>query len=149
VDFVIGYQGFSVNIVALGTRYPKLLWQNDLAGFSPSEGDSMARDPGLEELLEDDLKGVRGLTQKPMFGGMAWLLHGNLLLGARKDSLLVRLGRDRDAWALKQPGIESMVMQGRVMSGWVRAKAEAYGNDALRGKLVAVAIEFNRTLPKK
>ena len=109
----------------------------------------MARDPGLEELLEDDLKGVRGLTQKPMFGGMAWLLHGNLMLGAREDSLLVRLGKGKDAWALKQPGIASMVMQGRVMSGWVRAKAEAYGQDALREKLIAAAIEFNRTLPKK
>src|ERR1700722_3709658 len=109
------------------------------ASRPPGRG-SMARDPGLEELLEDNLKGVRGLTQKPMFGGMTWLLHGNLLLGARKDSLLVRLGKDRDTWALKQPGIESMVTQGRVMSGWVRAKAEAYGNDALRGKLIAAAI---------
>src|SRR5579862_387405 len=109
----------------------------------------MARDPGLEELLEDDLKGVRGLTQKPMFGGMAWLLHGNLLLGARKDSLLVRLGKGNDTWALKEAGVELMVMQGRAMSGWVRANAKAYGHDALRKKLIAAAIEFNRTLPKK
>jgi TfoX N-terminal domain len=84
-----------------------------------------------------------------MFGGMAWLVHGNLLCGARKDSLLVRLGKDRDAWALEQSGIELMVMQGRRMSGWVRAKAEAYGNDSLRGKLIAAALEFSSTLPKK
>ncbi|HZP03865.1 MAG TPA: TfoX/Sxy family protein [Terracidiphilus sp.] len=109
----------------------------------------MARDPGLEELLENDLAGVRGLTQKAMFGGMAWLLHGNLLLGARQNSLLVRLGKDRDAWALQQPGIELMVMQGRRMNGWVRANAEVYGNDALRSKLLKAALEFNRTLPKK
>jgi hypothetical protein len=109
----------------------------------------MARDKGLEELLQYDLKGVRGLTQKAMFGGMAWLLHGNLLCGARQDSLLVRLGKDRDAWALKQPGIELMVMQGRPMNGWVRASAEAYGNDSLRAKLLNAAMEFNRTLPRK
>jgi len=109
----------------------------------------MARDKGLEELLEGELKGVRGLTQKAMFGGMAWLLRGNLLCGARENSLLVRLGKDRDGWALKEPGVELMAMQGRKMHGWVRANAKAYGNDALRAKLIAAALEFNRTLPKK
>jgi len=109
----------------------------------------MARDKGLEELLESDLMGVRGLTQKAMFGGMAWLLNGNLLLGAREDSLLVRLGKDRDGWALKQPGVEQMVMQGRSMNGWVRANQEAYGRDTLRTKLIAAALEFCRALPKK
>jgi hypothetical protein len=118
----------------------------DLDGFQRA---IMARDKGLEELLENDLDGVRGLTQKPMFGGMAWLLHGNLMLGARQNSLLVRLGKDNDAWALKRPGIELMVMQGRKMNGWVRANSEAYGDDTLRAKLIAAAIEFNRTLPKK
>ena len=109
----------------------------------------MARDKGLEELVESELKGVRGLTQQTMFGGLAWLLHGNLLCGAREDSLLVRLGKDRDAWALKEPGVELMVMGERKMHGWVRAHAKAYANDALRAKLVAAALEFNRTLPKK
>jgi hypothetical protein len=109
----------------------------------------MPRDRGLEELLENDLAGVRGLLQKPMFGGMAWLLHGNLLCGARQDSLLVRLGKDKGAWALKQSGVEPMVMRGRPLSGWVRANATAYGDDTLRAKLIAAAIDFNRTLPKK
>jgi TfoX-like protein len=112
-------------------------------------GQNMARDKGLEEVLEDDLEGIRGLAQKPMFGGTAWLLHGNLLCAAREDGMLVRLGKGNDAWALKQPGIELMVMHGRSLSGWVRAGAEAYGKDALRAKLIASAIEFNRTLPKK
>jgi hypothetical protein len=113
------------------------------------EGRDMARDEGLEELLENDLKGVRGLAQKGMFGGMAWLMNGNLLCGARKDSLLVRLGKGNDGWALKQPGIEPMVINGRKLSGWVRADARAYGNDNLRTRLIAATIEFNRTLPKK
>jgi hypothetical protein len=109
----------------------------------------MARDEGLEELLENDLKGVRGLTQKGMFGGMAWLMNGNLLFGARKDSLLVRLGKGNSGWALKHSGIEPMMMQGRQLSGWVQANNKAYGIDAVRTKLIAAAIEFNRTLPKK
>lgn len=109
----------------------------------------MARDKGLEELLNDSLESVPGLTQKAMFGGWAWLVNGNLLCGARHDGMLVRLGKDQDAWALKIPGIVPMVMQGRWMSGWVRAAAEAYGDDALRRRLVKAALEFNRSLPKK
>ena len=109
----------------------------------------MARDPGLEELLRNDLAEVRGLTEKPMFGGLAWLLHGNLLCGARAGSLLIRLGKDKDAWALKHEGMERMTMQGRPMSGWLRAGQAAFADDALRARLLKAALEFNRTLPKK
>lgn len=52
-------------------------------------------------------------------------------------------------WALKIPGVGPMMMRGRALSGWVRAGAEAYGDDAVRRKLLDAALEFNRTLPKK
>ena len=109
----------------------------------------MARDKGLEELLSDNLSSVQGLTQKAMFGGLAWLVNGNLLCGSRDDGMLVRLGKDNDAWALKIPGVAPMVMQGRRMNGWVRAAPEVCGSDALRKKLLKAALEFNRTLLKK
>jgi hypothetical protein len=109
----------------------------------------MARDKGLEELLNESLSGIPGLTQKTMFGGLAWLLNGNLLCGASATGMLVRLGKDNDAWALKIPGIALMVMQGRKMNGWVRASPEVYADDKLRSKLLKAALEFNRTLPKK
>jgi hypothetical protein len=44
----------------------------------------MPRDPGLEELVKSSLGNTRGLSEKPMFGGWAYLLHGNLLIGARR-----------------------------------------------------------------
>lgn len=109
----------------------------------------MARDKGLEELLNDALKQVPGMTQKGMFGGWAWLVNGNLLCGARADGMLVRLGKEKESWALQTPGIIPMEMQGRRMHGWVRAAPEAYANDGLRQKLLSAALEFNRTLPKK
>ena len=84
----------------------------------------MARDRDLEELLSKNLAGTPGLTQKAMFGGMAWLVNGNLLCGASDGGMLVRLGKDNDAWALKIPGITLMVMQGRKMNGWVRARSQ-------------------------
>jgi TfoX N-terminal domain len=109
----------------------------------------MARNQVLEELLGDDLAQVRGVTEKAMFGGWAWLLNGNLLCGARNDGMLVRLGKGNDAWALATPDIVPMITQGRQMQGWVRAAPEAYENDALRRKLLNAALDFNRSLPKK
>jgi hypothetical protein len=109
----------------------------------------MARDRGLEALLEEDLADEPGLAAKPMFGGRAWLLHGHLLCGARDDGILVRLGKGNDGWALALPGIAPMISRGRRMDGWVRAAPEACGDDALRRRLLDAALAFVRTLPAK
>ena len=109
----------------------------------------MARDRGLEEALNSDLEGVPGLLGKAMFGGWALLLNGNLLCGARDDGMLVRLGKDRDDWALAIDRVAPMVMSGRRMQGWVRAAPEACSDDALRRKLLDAALDFNRSLLSK
>lgn len=109
----------------------------------------MARDAGLEELIRQELGERPGLTEKPMFGGLAFLLDGNLLCGARSDGMLVRLGKGKDGWALSLPGIESMVMGERPMNGWVRAGAAAFGNDALRKRLLDAALTYVLSLPPK
>lgn len=109
----------------------------------------MARDAGLEELIREELGDRSGLSEKAMFGGWAFLLNGNLLCGAREGSMLVRLGKGNDGWALALPGIELMVMNGRAMHGWVRAGADAYGDDGLRKRLIDAALAFVATLPPK
>jgi hypothetical protein len=81
----------------------------------------MPRDPGLEELVKSSLGNTRVLSEKAMFGGWAWLLHGNLLCGARRGSLLLRVGKDNEAWTNEIPGVATAIMSGRRMSGWVRA----------------------------
>ena len=109
----------------------------------------MARDEGLEELVREELGSETGLTEKGMFGGRAWLLNGNLLCGARDDGMLIRLGRDKEGWALKVPDIVPMISRGRRMHGWVRAGPDAFGDDALRRKLIKSALTFVRSLPPK
>jgi hypothetical protein len=109
----------------------------------------MARDPGLEDLIRADLPRDLALAEKPMFGGLAWLIDGNLLVGARGDGMLVRLGKDNDAWALALPDIGPMISRGRAMDGWVRAGPVAYGDDGLRARLIEAALAFVRKLPPK
>src|SRR5215510_4315828 len=109
----------------------------------------MARDAGLEELLQEALGNRPGLAGKAMFGGWAWLLNGNLLCGARHDGMLARIGKMNESWALEMPGVVPMISRGRRMNGWVRAGPDAYGDDALRRKLLDAALKFTRSLPKK
>lgn len=109
----------------------------------------MARDYGLEEVVREELGNLSGLTEKPMFGGLVWLVHGHLLCGARDDGLLVRLGKGNDGWALAIEGITPMVSGGRPMTGWIWAAEDAYGDDALRAELIARALAFVRALPPK
>ena len=84
-----------------------------------------------------------------MFGGVGFLLRGNLLVGIWKDSLIVRLGRDRASEALREPGVNPCDVAGRPMKGWVLVGRTALeGNDQLRG-WVDRAVRFVRTLPPK
>jgi hypothetical protein len=109
----------------------------------------MARDLGLEDLIREDLPSDPALTEKAMFGGWAWLLNGNLLIGARSDGMLARLGKGNDAWALGLPDVWRMMSRGRAMDGWVRAGPTAYGDDAVRLRLMEGALGFVRRLPPK
>ena len=84
-----------------------------------------------------------------MFGGWAWLLNGNLLLGARSDGMLARLGKGNDGWALGLPDVAPMTMRGRAIAGWVRAGPAACDDDALRSRLIEAALGFVRGLPPK
>jgi len=84
-----------------------------------------------------------------MFGGRAWLCHGNLLCAARDDGMLVRLGKGRERWALDMPDIVPMFSGNRPMRGWVRAGPSAFGDDDLRQKLIDAALAFVRSLPAK
>jgi hypothetical protein len=109
----------------------------------------MARDKGLEALIQDELGALPGLSEKAMFGGLAWMLDGHLLCGARQGGMLVRLGKGLDGWALKVDGVAPMKMGERQMHGWVRADVRAYGDDRLRRRLLDGAIAFVRSLPAK
>jgi hypothetical protein len=109
----------------------------------------MARDRGLEEFILDDIGSLPGLSDKKMFGGLAWMLDGHLLCGARDVGMMVRLGKGNDGWALDLPDVAPMVMSGKQMPGWVRAGPDACADDNLRKRLLDAAIAFVRTLPPK
>ena len=107
----------------------------------------MARDLALEAWLRAALSGERAVTEKAMFGGLAWLIGGHLACAARADGMLARVGPERNIWALAQPGVAPMIMRDRPLDGWVRAGPDA--DAATRRQLLDAAIAFVRGLPAK
>ncbi|MHC5542239.1 TfoX/Sxy family protein [Singulisphaera rosea] len=109
----------------------------------------MAREKHLEALIQKEIGRMPGLTEKAMFGGLAWMLDGHLLCAARDDGMLVRLGKGQDAWALQIDGIVAMRLGDRPMTGWVRCGANVYDDATLRKRLISQAITFVGSLPPK
>ena len=84
-----------------------------------------------------------------MFGGVGFLLHGNMCVGVWKTSLIARLGPEQAAAALKEPHVKDFDITGRPMRGWVMVEAEGVETEEeLRGWMEQAA-EFVGTLPVK
>jgi hypothetical protein len=109
----------------------------------------MARDEGLEEQIREELGPLDGLHEAPMFGGLAWMLDGNLLCACGQNGMMARLGKGNEAWALATPGVTEVSTGRSVMRGWVWANPDAAADEALRLKLLDQALAFVRTLPAK
>jgi TfoX/Sxy family transcriptional regulator of competence genes len=92
------------------------------------------------------LAGAGAVREVTMFGGIGFMLNGNLIAGASPRGLLVRVGKDRQAEALGRPGARPMVMRGRTMSGYVRVAAPAL--DAVP-RWVQLAVPYVQALPPK
>jgi TfoX/Sxy family transcriptional regulator of competence genes len=80
----------------------------------------MALDEKLTAYVRAALADARELVEVRMFGGIGFMLNGNMVAAASDRGLLVRVGKEREADALARPGSSVMVMNGRAMNGYVR-----------------------------
>lgn len=108
----------------------------------------MAWDEGLAQVLRDDLAG-QPITEKKMFGGLAFLLNGHMVCGVHKGGAMVRVGKDNYLRALDLGGVRPMMFTGKAMTGMVDLAQEAVENGAVRSELVAMALATVQTLPPK
>jgi hypothetical protein len=84
-----------------------------------------------------------------MFGGIGFLLNGNMLVGVWKDSLIVRLGLEKGDEALKEPHVSEFNITGRSMKGWVLVAPQGVKDDDQLKGWVQWAVEFVGKLPDK
>jgi TfoX/Sxy family transcriptional regulator of competence genes len=109
----------------------------------------MAFNEALAERIRQALSRRKNIEEKKMFGGVGFLLNGNMLVGVWKDSLIVRLGPDDGDEALREPHVREFDITGRPMKGWVLVEPEGVeGDDQLKG-WIQRAMKFVGRLPKK
>jgi hypothetical protein len=111
----------------------------------------MAYDEDFADRVRAQLAGEDGVTEKAMFGGLAFLLHGNMAVGLSGGGgeLMVRVGADATDDALAKPHTRLFDMTGRPMKGWILVAPEGVGTKRELGAWVTRGVEFARTLPPK
>lgn len=109
----------------------------------------MAYDQGLAERLRALLDGRRGVTEKAMFGGVAFLLDGKMFVGIVKDELMVRVGAEAHDEAQARPHARTMDFTGRPMRGYVFVAPEGFSEDHVLARWVEQAHAHVGTLPAK
>lgn len=108
----------------------------------------MAYDEDLAERVRAVIPHSAAVSERQMFGGLAFLLGGHMFCGIVKDALMVRLGPEAAGRALGQPHVRPMDFTGRPMKGMVFIDPESLDGDALR-QWVDAAAGYARGLPPK
>jgi hypothetical protein len=109
----------------------------------------MAFDSALAERVRKRLGKRAGLTEKKMFGGIAFLMRGNMCCGVHGSELIVRLDPAESDRALKQPHTRLFDISGRPMKGWLLVGPEGVATDADLGRWVERAAGYAGSLPPK
>lgn len=109
----------------------------------------MAFDEALAQRIRRQLARRKDIEEKKMFGGIGFLLKGNMLVGVWKDSIIVRLGDQGGDDALKQPHVRVFDITGRAMKGWVLVAPEGVKSDDQLNNWIKQALEFVANLPAK
>ena len=109
----------------------------------------MAYDEQLAKRLSKLIAKRNGFHEQKMFGGLGYLLHGNMCFGIWKNSLILRLGESNAQSALKTKRVKPFDITDRAMKGWVLVAPQGIKSDASLKQWVEQAIEFVSQLPRK
>ena len=109
----------------------------------------MAYDEGLAQRIREQVEEVPGLTEKKMFGGLSFLVNGNLACGVIGEDMIVRVGLEAYETAVREDAARPFDMTGRVMKGWVTVAPPGHEEDQDLNRWVMRGIEFAKSLPAK
>lgn len=109
----------------------------------------MAFDERLADRMRSALGRRTGLSEKKMFGGIGFLLNGNMCCGIHKSAMIVRIAPEETERVLAQAHTRPFDLTGRPMKGWVLVEPAGIKTDAQLKKWVEVAAKYVATLPAK
>jgi TfoX/Sxy family transcriptional regulator of competence genes len=110
----------------------------------------MAYDEYLADRIRELVQSEEGLTEKKMFGGLAFLINGNMSVSASgQGGLLLRVDPAETDELLREPHAQPFEMRGRVMQGWLRVEAQGLGTKRDLERWVSRGVAYARSLPGK
>jgi hypothetical protein len=109
----------------------------------------MAYDEKLAERIRAKLQGKRGLTEKKMFGGVGFLINGNMACGVHKQEMIVRLDDKDSEAALQLAHVRLFDMTGRPMKGWIMVGPQGTASEKAVQAWVDKSVAYARSLPPK
>lgn len=109
----------------------------------------MTYDEDLAQIFREDFARFDNVTEKKMFGGLCFLLNGNMLCGVHKDGGMARVGKENEPLALQIEGVSPLSFTGRKMGGLVDLDVEVINDYQKRADVMALAIEYVENLPPK
>lgn len=109
----------------------------------------MAHDEILAARLRVLLADNSAVQEKKMFGGVAFLVNGNMSVGVHKDWLIARLAADHAGEALQRPGAKVMDITGRPMKGWIMVAPDGIADEESLRAWVDESVAFAASLPPK
>ena len=109
----------------------------------------MAADEATAQRVREVLASRSDVSERRMFGGLAFMIGGNMLCAVGADHLMVRVGRDHHEKALLEPHAKEMRFTGRSMAGYVTVNPPGYDSEEALGRWIAAALEYVSKLPPK
>ena len=110
----------------------------------------MAYDEELAARIRELVGSESGLTEQKIFGGLAFLVGGNMAVAASgQGGLLVRVDPEESSGLVESTPAYNMVMRGRPMDGWLRVDAADVADDAGLTRWVGLGVAYARSLPPK
>lgn len=109
----------------------------------------MAFDPGVAERLREALRDRADVSEKRMFGGIAFMLRGHMLAGVVGEVLMARVGPPRYADLLRRPHAREMDFTGKPLKGFIYVDPPGFAEDADLAAWLAACLEFNATQAAK
>ena len=106
-------------------------------------------DEVLVERIRPHFKRRKGYCEKKMFGGVCFMINGNMCVGPWKGSLIVRLAKEKHEETQALPHVKPMDITGKVMKGWARVLPAGIKSDDDLKKWIERAVKFARSLPPK
>jgi TfoX/Sxy family transcriptional regulator of competence genes len=118
-------------------------------GVKREKGAIMAYDKVLAERVQTSVQHVEGLTSKKMFGGIGYMINGNMAVGVYKDHLIVRVGLDDYDSLLAEPFARVFDITGRVMKGWIMVDSAGLAAEGALKFWINKGIAYASSLPPK